>query len=344
MLDDKPLKLRESTDFFVCDISHPVLKDDIASMENPIFSLSSKPDREVRYYAANGNSIKITPSGIGLATIHDKDILIYCMSQIVARMNKGEPINKKIRIKARDLLASTNRGTGGRAYKLLKDSLERLRGTSITTDIETNGKRIVEGFGLIDRWKIVTEDDKTDKMIELEITLSDWMYNSILGKEILTINKKYFELRGALERRIYELARKYCGKQKEWRINIEKLREKCGSQSNLRHFKYLLKKIQDGDELFDYHFNIEGEIVVFNSFKQEYSHKVIKDTKILLKSDTYIKARKVAPGYDIYALEQEWLSWWKTSGQPELRSPDAAFVGFCRQKYDNGLKPYGLLL
>src|SRR3546814_8316288 len=37
-----------------------------------------------------GNVIEIIPSGKGLATIHDKDILIYCISQLVAKMNQGE--------------------------------------------------------------------------------------------------------------------------------------------------------------------------------------------------------------------------------------------------------------
>ncbi|KAB8333624.1 replication initiator protein A [Scytonema tolypothrichoides VB-61278] len=344
MEDDKPLKLRDETDFFVCDVFDAVPKDDIASMEHPIFSLSAKPDKEVRCYQLNGYNIKITPSGIGLATIHDKDILIYCMSQIVAKMNKGEKLSKTVRIKARDLLISTNRGTGGRDYKLLKDSFERLRGTSITTDIETNNKRIVEGFGLIDKWKIITEDLKTDKMVELEITLSDWMYNSILGKEFLTISKNYFELRSALDRRIYELARKYCGKQNEWRIDINNLKEKCGSQSNIRHFKYLIGKVCESQQIPDYEIFLDQNIVLFKNKKEQHQSLISKKQNIQLKSSTYEKARSAAPGYDVYALEQEWLQWWKDSGEPELRSSDAAFIGFCRQKYQNSVKPYGLLL
>ena len=74
----------ENRDFFVCDIfdALPYFKDDMASMEHPIFSLSTKPDMRVLHYEYNGNTITIIPSGNGLATIHDKDILLYCISKL----------------------------------------------------------------------------------------------------------------------------------------------------------------------------------------------------------------------------------------------------------------------
>src|SRR5258708_32493146 len=100
-------------DFFICDVTDAIPKDDMGSMEHPIFSLSTKPDRSVRGYEHNGVKITITPSVLGLATIHDKDILIYCISQLVAKMNAGlaldEKLHKTLHLKAYDLLVSTNR-------------------------------------------------------------------------------------------------------------------------------------------------------------------------------------------------------------------------------------------
>src|SRR3546814_8985814 len=68
-------------DLFICDVLDAIPKDDMASMEHPVFSLSTKPDNRMRRYEHNGNVIEIIPSGKGLATIHDKDILLYCISQ-----------------------------------------------------------------------------------------------------------------------------------------------------------------------------------------------------------------------------------------------------------------------
>ena len=44
----------------------------------------------MRRYEHNGNVIEITPSGKGLTTICGKDILIYRISHLVAKMNQGE--------------------------------------------------------------------------------------------------------------------------------------------------------------------------------------------------------------------------------------------------------------
>lgn len=91
-------------DFFVCDVMDAIPKDDMGSMEHPIFSLSTKPDRRILRYEHNDSSIEITPSMKGLATIHDKDILIYCISQLIAKMNAGDELRKTLHLKAYDLL------------------------------------------------------------------------------------------------------------------------------------------------------------------------------------------------------------------------------------------------
>ena len=54
----------------------------------------------------------------------------------------------------------------------------------------------------------------------------------------------------------------------------------------------------------------------------------------LLKAETYQKARQTAPGWDVYHLESEWVGWWRDKGAPALKSPDAAFLGFCRRRYE----------
>ena len=53
----------ENRDFFVCDLftALPYFKDDLASMEHPVFSLSTKPDMRALYYEHNGNTIRAYP-------------------------------------------------------------------------------------------------------------------------------------------------------------------------------------------------------------------------------------------------------------------------------------------
>jgi len=71
-------------DLFVCDILDAMPKADMASMEHPVFSLSTKPGMGIRRYERGESWIQIAPSRHGLATVHDRDVLIYCISQCMA--------------------------------------------------------------------------------------------------------------------------------------------------------------------------------------------------------------------------------------------------------------------
>ncbi|KKM83257.1 hypothetical protein LCGC14_1311290, partial [marine sediment metagenome] len=224
------------TDFFVCDIFDASLKDDLGTMEHPMFSLSTRPDRKIRHYVHNGAEITVTPSVRGRATIHDKDILIYCISQLMAALNAGRAISRTVRLTAHDLLIATRRDTGGDSYTRLREAFERLAGTRITTNIAMGGVESTSGFGLIEAWEILRRA-KGGRMISVTVTLSDWLFRAVLSKSVLTLSRDYFGLRKPLERRIYELARKHCGAQREWRIGLPLLHAKAGSDAPVRVFR-----------------------------------------------------------------------------------------------------------
>ncbi|MEL7112052.1 MAG: replication initiator protein A, partial [Pseudomonadota bacterium] len=200
----------------------------------------------------------------------------------------------------------------------------------------------LDGFGLIDRYKIVRET-REGRMQELEITLSEWVSNAIYATEVLTLSRNYFRLRKPLERRLYELVRKQCGQKAEWRIGLEKLKEKCGSNSTDKEFRRLVRKIieddREHDHLPDYRFELEADIFIAqpkDEFTAAYASEAANDTPApLLKMETYDKAKIEAPGWDIYYLETEWRAWMT---EPP-RSADAAFIGFCRKWFERRGRP-----
>ena len=132
---------RSRRDFFICDVPWAVPKDDMASMEHPLFTLATRPDRRILRYAHGEATIEVTPSVKGLATIHDKDVLIYCISQLMAAVNAGRAVAPTLHLKAHDLMAATGRETSGDGYRRLREAFERLSGTRIVTNIETGGDR-----------------------------------------------------------------------------------------------------------------------------------------------------------------------------------------------------------
>lgn len=245
-------------DFFVADIVDASPKDDLASMEHPLFALKAG-DRRVRTYERNGVTVTVKPGVDGCATIHDKDVWIYCISQLMEAINRNrEDVGRTVRFTAYDFLVTTNRPTAGVGYARMSDTLRRLKGTTIETNIETSGKRERAGFGLIDSWRVI-ERDHDDRMVAVEVTLPDWLWRSIKAKRVLTLSRDYFRLRKPLDRRIYELARKHCGAQPKWRVTLAALHEKTGSAATLREFRRLVKTLADSNELPGYRMELDSE-------------------------------------------------------------------------------------
>ena len=326
---------RHEPDFFVCDVFDAALKADQASMEHPIFSLSKKPDMKTRRYENGTSWAEVRPSAKGLATVFDRDILIYAISQLVAAVNANRPISKNLRLRAHDLLIATNRDTSGRGYLTLRDALERLQGTQIATNIITGGREAFDVFGLIDRARIVRET-RDGRMQEVEIILSDWVFDAVRAQEVLTLDRRYFQLAKPLERRLYELARKHVGQQDEFRIGLEKLRLKTGSQSTEKEFRRLLQRIISDDLQHDhipgYQLTLAGDMVLMRPKKTRQKDLFPPPPKTpTLQSTTYEAGHQYAPGWDIYALEAQWREWLiRRALSP--RDPDAHFLAFCKKR------------
>ena len=210
-------------DFFILDIADVVPKDDTASMEHPLFSLATKPDMRHLLYESGDSRLEITPSYNGLPTIFDKDILIFCISQLMHLKNRGEQIGKRVRFTGRELLVATNRPTNNLGYQRLEQAFKRLRGTTFKTDIRTGNKMETRIFGLIDEGGFVMRDDGSWRLDYCEVVLSDWLMRAIESNEVVTISPDYFRLRRPLERRFYEIARKHCGAQPKWQIGLANL-------------------------------------------------------------------------------------------------------------------------
>jgi len=53
---------------------------------------------------------------------------------------------------------------------------------------------------------------------------------------------------------------------------------------------------------------------------------------VRLKTPTYATAKTLASGWDVYALEAEWKAWGNQQKDWPPKNPDAAFLGFCKQR------------
>ena len=71
----------------------------------------------------------------------------------------------------------------------------------INTNAVSVGKEIFSAFGMLESAEVVRES-RDGRMQEVVIKRSDWVFNAIRPKEVLTLHRDYFRLRKPLELRI----------------------------------------------------------------------------------------------------------------------------------------------
>jgi len=155
----------------------------------------------------------------------------------------------------------------------------------------------------------------------------------VLSKAVLTLSRDYFRLRKPLERRVYEIARKHCGRQPEWRISVDTLLKKSGSASPRRVFRAMVRAMIAEDHLPDYRMEEEpGDVIRFAP-----RAVVVEEMPFLpflppLEPEVLDAARALAPGWDVHALEADWRAYWAASGRVRLRSAPQAFLGYVKAR------------
>lgn len=259
------------------------IKNDIVSLEYPIFSLSKNKSLLIREYvhSTSNKRIKIIPSAFGAATIFDKELILFCGYKILSLERNGYPFSDKITIDTYEFLNFTGRSTGNNSYKQFHDTLRRLKGTILETNIENGGIQYIHGFSLIQEYKILKSGKNS--ILRVEVILSQWIYNAYLTKEILTLSPEYFQISKPLERRIYELARKHCGKKAIWKCQLSIIKDKCASTQSDRHFRAEIRKIIKNNNLPDYKIALDthrNHVVFITRNTKLLSHELIK-SKIL---------------------------------------------------------------
>jgi len=248
--DPHPIK-----DFFIGELIDYAPKDHPDMMERPFFAIAKRKRlRPIVYENADGSVwIKVTghPEH-GMATIWDADILIYCISKVVAARDAGDnDFGASIFVTPYELLKGIARETGGKNYNELMAAIKRLKTTTIETNIRGGKNRIA-----IFNW--LAEVEGEGRMVEnpeqlktLELRLSNWLFKGIMsGKGVLTLDREWFLLKGGLERVIYRIARKHAGEQPQgWTCRVELLHQKTGSEEPIRNFAVRLRRLVQRNNL-----------------------------------------------------------------------------------------------
>jgi plasmid replication initiation protein len=199
--------------------------------------------------------VKITTASEkhGIATIYDYDFLLFAITQLRQRIDKGDSVSDgTLSFQVADFLLFKNaelrkrngkrraRTISGREYKDFWQSLERLHSTHVQTNIKANGYTYERQFvWLSDIYK----KELNNKISEVKVGVASWLLNRVQEeKQLLTFNEEYFTLNGGLERWLFLYCRKCCGKS-TWKENLKSIHEKSGAQERFTQFKSRMKRL-----------------------------------------------------------------------------------------------------
>jgi len=250
--------------FFVPTIYDAPIKDDVNLMDVAPFSLSKNVRNGVIRYQLKDSLITIEGGAeSGIATIFDYDIFVNMMSYLAeevrryrAEEERGLRPNlppKVYRPSSAQILKFCRRSDGGKAYDDLEAALDRLNQTTVKVANLANGKRReVDSRPLIGGYRVVSRTG-TSKIDEIEITIPDWVYSSVVKADkslpLLTLHEDYFLITSGIGRFIYRLARKAAGKT-EARYSVREVHKRSGSEQELRKFSYDLRNFVNRTKAF----------------------------------------------------------------------------------------------
>ena len=248
-------------------------KDDMTTMEHPFFSPTQKAAMEPYEYTRGSVKIRVSPSEYGRPTQNDKDLLIY-LASLYAQKKFDHPDDilryRRVEVNLGDFLRVTKKHWSANYTVSLLQTLNRLRGSTIQTNIRSDSDTVeeIEGFSFIDGYKVLKSSQANGQKgaLKVEVVLSEWYIKLIRDKSYLTVDSDYFDIKKPSEKRLYEILRKHCGRQPIFRISLEALRSKMGYESDtpLRYFKNMIKKLVTANSLPRYNIalDIKGNLLV----------------------------------------------------------------------------------
>ncbi|MFC0205338.1 replication initiator protein A [Novosphingobium soli] len=227
-------------------------------MAFPFFALSKNAWMKPLAYATSDVSIEVRPSARGVATIYDKEIVLYIASLMASKLEQGLPVAQDFVFTAHDLFSVTGANHSARSYTRLADALERLQGTQIRTNIEAGGEGEDGFFSWLSEARLQYARSRNgDKRLKaVKVRLCDWLFRAILrDRQVLDYAATYFQL-GPIERRIYEVARSTCVEGEALEIDLQTFRLQIGFQNHLANFRMAMRQIAAEDTVPDYHLQL----------------------------------------------------------------------------------------
>lgn len=264
MTNKQAVILKQGNLFEVDSPLHGKVRGERSVMDFPFFALSKVAVLKPLDYKLGNVSIQIRPSATGIATMYDKEIILYIASLMAQEISRGGEVDQEFTFTAHDFFRITGVARPGkRDYQRFTDALERLQGTQIKTNIQT-GSQIDRGWF---SWLSEAAANYTrlpngeEQLRNVKVRLCAWLHRAIQRDgHIYSYHHDYFRL-GTIERRLYEIAHCHCDGE-EVEMPLDLLSAKVGSTASLAKFKQHLKDVEADDRLPEYRVTLKDVVPV----------------------------------------------------------------------------------
>ncbi|WP_207461826.1 replication initiator protein A [Azospirillum sp. SYSU D00513] len=223
-------------------------------MVYPFFDLDRKATREHLTFQSGTTRVEVKAlSGQGVATIYDRDLIIYAASLVKQQLDTepGVEPKRELVFSAHDFFAKACRDRSMRAYEKFEQMVDRLKGTMVKTNVETGGRGVSGWFNWLgDGTAIVYDINEASgerRMLYVKLVLCEWLVRAIKhDKKMFAVPTSYFDL-PPIARRLYDLARVNCDGGKVWETTLGKLHAAVGSNVPVARFKVQVNQVtKDG--------------------------------------------------------------------------------------------------
>ena len=264
---------------------HGKVRGEQSIMDFPLFSLAKRPQMDAMTYEMDGVKIEIRPSSSGIATMWDKEVLIYVLSLMVQHIHRTNDVQNVFTFNAHDFFRATGVSRPSkRDYDRFIEALGRLQGTQLRTNIKTGTVGTKGFFSWFAEAQATTRETASgiDQLMPVRVQLCDWLVRAVSrDSRIYDYHNDYFRL-GSIERRLYELAQCYC-RDEEYELPIDVLGAKIGSSSPPRTLKLQLKKIAAENKIPGYSIELR-DVVPAEQPRDRLGRKISKsDTVVILR-------------------------------------------------------------
>ncbi len=201
--------VRQGTLFDLDSPLHGKVRGERSVMDFPFFALSKVAVHKPMEWKLGDVTIAIRPSATGMATMYDKEIILYIASLMAQEIAEGGQVDDTFTFTAHDFFRITGvPRPSKRDYQRFSEALERLQGTQVRTNIQT-GSKIDRGWfsWLSEAQAQYHQLPNGDEVLRtVSVRLCGWLHRAISRDgQIYHYHHDYFRL-GTIERRLYEIA------------------------------------------------------------------------------------------------------------------------------------------